>query len=76
MATLNFKVRPRPSNTNEPLTYDIIEVVGKEQRPAGTLVKQKNKWRLSWAGVQAAFASKHELLTHFRALGHSANGLA
>jgi len=71
MATFTFTARPRKKNSNEPLTYDIVE----GEKSAGTLVKQKNKWRLRWRGIAAEFDTKHQMQRHLGLLGHRVEGL-
>lgn len=74
MATFQFTALPRRKNSNEPLTY---EIAGPEPtQKAGTLVKQKNKWRLKWLGTAADFDTKRQLVRHFSLLGHRVEGLA
>ncbi len=68
MAKYVFTARSRKINSNEPLTYDIAP-------NAGTLTKQKRKWRLKWLGTSAEFDTKRELVRHFNLLGHSVEGL-
>lgn len=70
MATYQFTARDRRKNSNEPLTYDIAGPA--PSQAAGTLVKQKNKWRLKWLGTAADFDTKR----HFALLGHRVEGLA
>ncbi|PZP71797.1 hypothetical protein [Methylorubrum populi] len=75
MATFCCTARPRKKNSNEPLTYDISEP-GAEPHLAGTVVKQKNKWRLRWKGIAADFDTRIQLQRHFAVLGHRIEGLA
>ena len=72
MATFKFIARSRTRNSNEPLTYDIIN----NEKPAGTLIRKKNRWRLHWLGLSIDFDTKHQLQRHFGALGHRCEGLA
>ena len=72
MATFQFIQQPRQRNSNEPLTYRITEPDG---RDAGTLKKQKNKWRMHWRGIAAEFDTRHQLQRHFSLLGHRTEGL-
>lgn len=73
MAIFKFTQQPRKKNSNEPLTYTVTEPDGKE---AGTLKKQKNKWRLHWRGIAAEFDTRIQLQRHFSLLGHKTEGLA
>lgn len=73
MAQFRFVQQPRKKNSNEPLTYTIREADGKE---AGTLKRQKNRWRLHWRGIAADFDTRIRLQRHFSLLGHKIEGLA
>ncbi len=73
MAQFKFIQQPRKKNSNEPLTYTIREADGKE---AGTLKRQKNRWRLHWRGIAADFDTRIQLQRHFSLLGHKIEGLA
>lgn len=73
MATFRFTELPRRRNSNEPLTYSITDPHGGN---AGTLKKQKNKWRLHWRGIAAEFDTRIQLQRHFSMLGHRTEGLA
>lgn len=73
MAQFRFVQQPRKKNSNEPLTYTIREADGKE---AGTLKRQKNRWRLHWRGIAADFDTRIQLQRHFSLLGHKIEGLA
>ena len=73
MATFQFEQLPRKRNSNEPLTYKITEHDGRE---AGTLKKQKGRWRLHWRGIAADFDTRIQLQRHFSLLGHKIQGLA
>lgn len=73
MAQFKFVQQPRKKNSNEPLTYSITEPDG---TVAGTLKRQKNKWRMHWRGIAAEFDTKIQLQRHFSLLGHRVEGLA
>ncbi|MEH3064919.1 MAG: hypothetical protein PGN33_19995 [Methylobacterium radiotolerans] len=73
MAQFKFVQQPRRKNSNEPLTYNITEPDG---TVAGTLKRQKNKWRMHWRGIAAEFDTKIQLQRHFSLLGHRVEGLA
>lgn len=73
MATFRFNEQPRRKNSNEPLTYAITEPDG---TTAGTLKRQKNRWRLHWRGVAAEFDTRVQLRRHFAMLGHRVEGIA
>lgn len=73
MATFRCTEQPRPKNSNQPLTYRITEPDGRE---AGTLKRQKNKWRMHWRGIAAEFDTRIQLQRHFSLLGHKIEGLS
>jgi len=79
MAKYTFRQRPRPKNTNQPLSFDIIETRSPTGRhtetKVGLLISQKKRWKLDWLGTVSVYNTRLEVKRQFAALGHEVEGL-